>query len=72
MNISELLVTGYDGAAILFATTLTADGAKVVKPGTSLEGEAVAGEAQQKAIDAFAAVRDLMNEIVSAPRAASS
>jgi len=72
MNITELLITGYDGAAILFATTLTKDGAKVIKPGTAAEGEPVIGEAWQTATDAFTAVRDLMDDIVSAPKAASS
>jgi hypothetical protein len=69
MNITELLVTGYDGAAILFATTLTADGAKVIKTGTDAEGETVVGEAWEKATDAFTTVRDLMNDILSPPAA---
>lgn len=72
MNITELLITGYDGAAILFATTLTPDEALVMKPGTKAEGEPVVGEARQKATEAFVAVRDLMNEILCDPTAASS
>jgi hypothetical protein len=72
MNITELLITGYDDAAILFATTLTADEARVIKPGTAAEGEPVVGEAWQKATDAFAALRDLMEDIVSAPPTPSS
>jgi hypothetical protein len=71
MNITELLITGYDGAAILFATTLTPEEAKVVKPGSSAEGETVVGEAWQEATDAFAAICDLMNRVVGAPTAAS-
>lgn len=72
MNVAELLITGYDGAAILFAITFTADGAKVMRPGTSAEGDGVMGGASQKAIHAFATVRSLMDDILSAPVAASS
>lgn len=72
MNITELLITGYDGAAILFATTLTPDEAFVMKPGTKAEGEPLVGEARQKAAEAFVAVRDLMNEILGDPTAAYS
>ena len=71
MNITELPVTGYDGTAILFATTLTADEARVIKPGTSAEGEAVIGETWQQPTDAFRVVRDLMEEVVRAPAIAS-
>jgi len=67
MNISELLITGYDGAASLFAVTLTADGAKVMRPGNDGDGETVVGEAWEKATDVFATVRDLMNDIVGTP-----
>lgn len=66
MNITELLITGYDDAAILFAVSLTADGAKVIRPGTDSEGETIVGEAWEKATDAFATVRDLMNDILDA------
>lgn len=72
MNVTELLITGYDGTAMLFATTLTTDEAKVIKPGTNEEGEAVVGERWEKASDAFAAIRDLMNDVVGTPAAASS
>lgn len=72
MNITELLITGYDGAAIVFATTLTADGAKVIKPGTSAEGEPVVGEAWRQATDAFTTLRDVLDRIVGAPAATSS
>jgi len=71
MNITELLITGFDGAGILFATTLTVDGAKVVRPGTDSDGEAVVGEAWEKATGAFTTVRDLMNDIVGAPEPVS-
>jgi Tfp pilus assembly protein PilW len=67
-----LLITGYDDAAILFAVSLTAQGAKVLRPGTDSDGETVVGEAWEKATDAFATVRDLLNDIVSAPASASS
>lgn len=66
MNITELLITAYDGPAILFAATLTADEAKVIRPGTSTEGEPVVGEAWQQATDAFTAVSDLMTAVVGA------
>ena len=65
MNITELLITGYSIDKPIFAVTLTAEGAKVIKPGTSIEGEPVVGEAWQKATDAFTAIRDLMEDIVS-------
>lgn len=72
MNVTELLVTGYDDASILFVTCLTADEAKVIRPGTDGEGETVVGEVFEKATGAFATIRDLMNGIVSAPTPASS
>ncbi|HZM79912.1 MAG TPA: hypothetical protein VFC19_29620 [Candidatus Limnocylindrales bacterium] len=66
MNITKLVITGHDDAAILFATTLTEDEAKVVRPGTDEEGETVIGESHQKATDVFAAIRDLMDDVVNA------
>jgi hypothetical protein len=72
MKITELLVTGYDDAATLFAVTLTPNEAKVIKPGTDPEGEAVVGEAWQQATNAFTTVRDLMEGIVATPPSASS
>lgn len=72
MNINELLITGFDGPATVFAATLTADEARVVKPGTDEEGDAIVGEAWKKATDAFTAIRDLMNDIVGTPVAPSS
>ena len=72
MNVTELLVTGRDGAANLFTITLTADEATVTRPGTRMEGDAVIGEAHQKAIHAFTAIRSLMDDILSAPAATSS
>lgn len=66
MNITELLITGYDGARTLFAATLTAEeGTKVVRPGNNEEGDSVVGEAWEKSADAFVTVRDLMNDIAS-------
>jgi hypothetical protein len=53
MDTTELLVTGYDGPAIVFAATLTADEVKVIRPGTNAEGETVVGEAWQEATGAF-------------------
>ena len=67
MNITELLITGYDGAATLFAATLTADEVRVVKPFTDEKGEALVGEAWEKATGAFTVIRDLMNDIVGTP-----
>lgn len=72
MNVTELLVTGRDGAANLFTITFTADGATVMRSGTSAEGDAVIGEARQKATDAFTSVRNLMDDILSSLTAASS
>lgn len=72
MNVTELLVTGRGGAANLFTITFTADGATVTRPGTSAEGDAVIGEAQQKAAHAFTAVRNLMDDILRSATAASS
>ena len=67
MNITELLITGYDGARTLFAATLTTDGVKVVKPGTGEEGQTTVGERWEKTTTAFTAVQDLMIDLVSTP-----
>jgi hypothetical protein len=72
MNVNELLVTGRRDAANLFTIALTADGATVMRPGASAEGDAVMGAARQKAAYAFIAVRNLMDEILRSPTAASS
>lgn len=71
MNITELQITGLDGAAILFVTTLAADKASATKPGTTGVGETLLGEARQRATDAFTEIRDLMDDILSAPKAGS-
>ena len=67
MDITELLITAYDGPRHHFALTLTADEARIVKLSTDDKGEAVVGEAWESATDAFTAVRNLMIDIVSAP-----
>lgn len=67
MNITELLITGFDGAGMLFATTLTAEEAKVIRPGCDEGGDEIVGEAWEKATGAFATLRDLMNDIVGEP-----
>ena len=72
MNITELLITGFDGAGILFATTLTEDQAKVIRPGTEEGGDEIVGAAWEKATGAFTTVRDLMNDILAEPAPASS
>lgn len=66
MNITELLITGYDGPHHQFALTLRANEAQVVKLGIDDEGEAVVDEAWRRATTAFTAVRDIMSDIVSA------
>jgi hypothetical protein len=65
MDITELEVTGYDGAAILFTARLTPDSAALIRPGTDAEGAPVTGEARQKATEVFATIRDLINDIVN-------
>ena len=67
MNITELLITGFDGGGILFATTLTVDGARVIRPGIQGDGEEIVGQVWEKATGAFTTVRDLMNDIVGEP-----
>jgi hypothetical protein len=71
MSITEFLITGYDGVETRFAMNLTTDGAEVVRPGTNSEGETVVVEAWEKATDAFEAVRDLLDDILSASTSSS-
>lgn len=63
-EIDELLVTGFEGPCTCYAVHLSADGAKIIRPSAGENGETLVGEAKEKATTAFAAIRDLMNEIV--------
>ena len=65
MDITEFEVTGYDGAAILFIARLTPDGAALIRPGSSSDGDRLAGQARHKATQAFITIRDLINDIVN-------
>lgn len=67
MNITELLVTGYDGDEAVFAATLTPGEAKVVLTSTDDEGGTAVDSAWEQAYDDFTEVRYLMECIVSAP-----
>jgi hypothetical protein len=66
MNITELLITGYDDQHHLFALSLTAGEARIVKLSTGKANEVMVGEAWERPTDAFTTVRNLMSDIVSA------
>jgi hypothetical protein len=71
--ITELLITGYDECgASLFALNLTAEEAKVMRPDIDDGDESIVGDFWEKATDAFAVIRDLMNDILDTRTSASS
>lgn len=67
MNITELQVTGYDGAAILFTACLTADDATLIRPGSTSDGDSIDGQSLQKATQVFTTVRNLIKDIANTP-----
>jgi hypothetical protein len=70
MKITELEVTGYDTAAILFTLRLTADSAALIRPGSTCDGDSIVGQARHEATQVFTTVRDLINDIVNTTDAA--
>ena len=64
MNITELLVTGYDGDKAVFAATLRHNEAKVVLTTTNDDGTLV-DSAWEQAVESFAELRELMERVVA-------
>lgn len=60
MNVTELLVTGYDGDEPLFVVKLAPDEATTVRTIADEDGEATVDSVAQQATDVFASVRQLL------------
>lgn len=71
VQVTEMLVTGYDGEESVFVVNLVSDAATVVFTRTDDGGEAVVDSASRQASDAFVGVRDLLNGLVRASAEAS-
>lgn len=70
MNVTELLVTGYDGDEPLFAVALGPDAAMTVKTGIDGEGEAIVDSVARQSADVFVEMRDMLQDlVVAAPEA---
>lgn len=67
MNVTELLVTGYDGDQPVFAVNLANDTASVVTTGTDAKGETSVESTYDRASQAFTGVRDLIKELTTVP-----
>ena len=72
MQITEMLITGYDGEKAVFAVSLFPDNAKAVLTKPDENGETVVDSAWRHDTDAFVVIRSLLDEIVRAPAPASS
>jgi hypothetical protein len=66
MQITELLITGYDGEDAVFAVTLAPNEANVVLTSTDDNGETVVDSAWRQATDAFAEVQGLLERVTRA------
>lgn len=69
---TEMLITGYDGDDSVFAVTITPGRATVVLTRTNEHGETVVDSNWKQATDAFTALRDVLDRLVSAPAPPSS
>lgn len=67
MHITELLVTAYNGDEPVLAINLEPDTATVAVTGTDGSGDTVVGSAWNQTSQAFAAVRQLIEDLAAAP-----
>jgi hypothetical protein len=67
MNVTELLVTGFDGDDPVFAITLAAGDATAVLTATAEDGETAVDAVAQRGTDVFALVRELLEGLTDVP-----
>ena len=67
MNVTELLITGYDRDKSVFAIALAPDGATVVHMAPGEAGEMVADAITTHATDVFAGIRELLEGLTLMP-----
>lgn len=72
MSVDDLLITGYYGDKSRFAVNVEPGRATVVLTCTNEQGEDVVDATWQQATDAFTALRDVLDRLVSNPPSASS
>ena len=60
MNVTELLVTGFDGDKPVFAVTLAPDGATAVLTAADGKGGTAVDSITKQETDVFASVRELL------------
>lgn len=65
MNVTELLVTGYDGNEPLFVVKLAPDEATTVRTVTDAGGETTVDSIAKQATDVFASVRQLLEPLAA-------
>lgn len=63
MNITEILITGYDGDSGLFATSLTPGHARTILTTTDDEGNVLVDSVREQATPEFAAVREILGNL---------
>lgn len=67
MNVTELLITGYDGSKPIFAVNLAPGSATVVLTSTDQNGDAVVDSTWTTASQAFTDFRGLVEDLAVVP-----
>ncbi len=68
MNVTELLVTGFDGDQPVYAIALAPHGATAVLTGSDGQGEVSVDSIAQHAADVFGLVRELLEALTLTSR----
>jgi hypothetical protein len=63
MNVTEILITGFDGEEPVFAVNLSSDVATVAPTSSDEDGNVVLDEVRQQATDAFEAIWKILERL---------
>lgn len=72
MQVTEMLITGFDGDEPVFAVNLSSTDATMASTSTDENGETVIDDVRQQETEAFEAIWNILEQLAEVPAGASS